>query len=131
MKGSYILLINLNKEKNIHTGKLGNLHFKSGYYVYIGSALNGINQRVNHHLSKDKKNHWHIDYLLNESEILNVYYKENNQKEECNIASEFLKKFDNIPGFGCSDCNCNSHLIYGDKEQILELIDALEFKKLT
>jgi len=42
MKGSYILLIKLDEDKDIQIGKLGNISFKKGYYAYVGSALNGL-----------------------------------------------------------------------------------------
>ena len=59
MKGSYILLIKQDENSNICIGSLGNIEFTSGYYAYIGSALNGISQRVNRHLRSNKKLHWH------------------------------------------------------------------------
>ncbi|MCK4902633.1 MAG: GIY-YIG nuclease family protein, partial [Thermoplasmatales archaeon] len=83
MKGSYILLIELENDSKIQIGKLGDILFKKGFYVYIGSALNGLEQRINRHLRADKKLHWHIDYLLKSAKVDSVYYKENDQREEC------------------------------------------------
>ena len=126
MKGSYILLVELNDNKNIQIGKLGNFNFKKGFYVYIGSALNGLEQRINRHLRNNKKIHWHIDYLLKYCNIIDVLYKENNLKEECSFAKNFEKKLDCIPNFGCSDCNCKSHLFYGSEAEVKKIIYNLE-----
>jgi Uri superfamily endonuclease len=62
---TYCLITQLNKNSTIKVGKLGEIDFKKGYYVYVGSALNSIDSRVWRHLSKEKKLFWHIDYLLN------------------------------------------------------------------
>lgn len=65
MKGSYCLIINVEKDTKIKIGKkLGIINFKKGCYVYVGSAMNSLESRVKRHLSDNKKKHWHIDYLL-------------------------------------------------------------------
>ena len=125
MKGSYILLIELENDKEIQISKLGDIFFKKGFYVYIGSALNGLEQRITRHLRDDKKNHWHLDYLLKNAKVNSVYYKENNQKEECKIAKSF-SKLKPVSGFGCSDCKCKSHLFYGSKNEIIKSINSLD-----
>lgn len=119
MKGTYCLIINLNKNDNIKIGKLyENLELKKGYYVYIGSAMNSLTNRIKRHLSHEKKIHWHIDYLLNNknSDIEEVLFNISNKKIECELAKIISNKGKKIPKFGSSDCNCNSHLIYFEKE---------------
>ena len=129
MKGSYLLLIQLKENKKIKVGKLSKLFFKKGFYIYIGSAMNNLEKRISRHLRKNKKFHWHIDYLLQNAEILEVYLKENTIKEECKIANIFEEKLKKIDGFGCSDCKCTSHLFYGKKVDILELISKINMTK--
>jgi len=124
MKGSYILLINLENEQEIQIGKLGKIFFKKGYYAYVGSALNGLSQRIKRHLSSDKKFHWHIDYLLKFGKVECAFYKENKLREECNISKKF-EKFKSIPNFGSSDCKCKSHLFYGLRDEFIAMIDSL------
>ena len=130
MKGSYILLIELENDKEIQISKLGDIFFKKGFYVYIGSALNGLEQRISRHLRDDKKNHWHLDYLLRSAKVNSVYYKENNRKEECKIAESF-SKLKPVIGFGCSDCKCKSHLFFGSKSEITSIIDKNDFKDFS
>jgi len=129
MKGSYILIIQLKKDQKIQIGKLGKIHFSKGFYVYIGSALNGLEQRINRHLRKDKKNHWHIDYLFKHGNIIDIFYNENNSKEECNYAKKFEEKLLPIPNFGSSDCKCKSHLFYGKLNDILSVTQKLQMHR--
>jgi Uri superfamily endonuclease len=112
MKGIYFLIINVKKDTLIEIGALGNIKFKKGIYVYVGSAQNNLEKRIKRHLSKQKKLHWHIDYFLknNNTEIKKVFYKNKGKKQECKTAC-FLEKYEEpIKKFGCSDCNCKSHL---------------------
>ena len=129
MKGSYILVINLKEKKSIQIGKLGKIIFEKGLYIYVGSALNGLEQRINRHLRKNKKKHWHIDYFLEFANIVDIFYKESQTREECNIAIELDKYLASIPGFGCSDCKCKSHLFFGSYEKIIQVIKDIETKK--
>ena len=131
MKGSYLLLIEIENDTTITVGKLGEIAFIKGFYVYVGSALNGLEQRIQRHLRVTKKIHWHIDYLLNYAKITDVFYKENNTREECFIAKKFDKKFTSIPGFGCSDCKCKSHLFYGKYSEIKHVIDIINMKSYS
>ena len=115
MKGAYVLYIRLARSRDITIGKLGRLHFRKGYYAYVGSALNGIESRVLRHLRKEKKMHWHIDYLLQNAEILEVLCLRSDRREECSIAEKFGKIFICVPGFGCGGCKCQSHLFYSPR----------------
>lgn len=125
MKGSYTLLIEVKEDIEIVIGKLGKLHFKKGFYVYVGSALNNLESRINRHLRSDKKIHWHIDFFLNYANIIEVFIKENSKKEECRISNEFEKSLNFLKGFGCSDCKCTSHLFYGKYEDIITIVKKL------
>ncbi|MFA5102899.1 MAG: GIY-YIG nuclease family protein [Candidatus Thermoplasmatota archaeon] len=118
MKGTYLLVLELQNKTSLPIGKLGLVDFQKGNYVYVGSALNGLEQRIQRHLRSQKKTHWHIDYLLPHTKIMDVFYKEGTRREECMIASVFEKNLLGISGFGCSDCSCNSHLFRGSLDAI-------------
>lgn len=129
MKGSYCLIISLSKEDNLKIGSLyDNLRFKKGYYVYIGSAMNSLIPRLKRHLSDNKKMHWHIDYLLKSkyASISEILFTDSKKRIECDLAENISSKGVEIPNFGCSDCNCNSHLIYfkNEEETIKNVKDA-------
>lgn len=129
MKGTYVLLIELKEDKKIKVGKLGNILFKKGFYAYVGSALNGIEKRVERHRSSNKKMHWHIDYLLEHAELKDVFYRESDKKEECKIAKELSKNLESVDGFGCSDCKCRSHLFYSSEINILNNLNNFKLIK--
>jgi Uri superfamily endonuclease len=114
MKGIYCLLISLHEDKTLMVGKRRQYHFQRGNYVYIGSALNNLEKRLARHLKKNKKKHWHIDYLLEYANIVDVITFTTTQKIECQVARLIaaLPNSKAIPQFGCSDCTCISHLYY-------------------
>lgn len=127
MKGIYALIANLEEDKNIKVGKLGPINFKKGYYTYIGSALNSLEDRINHHRRKDKKLRWHVDYLLDEGRIVEILCFETTERVECTVARTFQKNLDSIKNFGCSDCSCESHLFYSEENPIALLKDFFSF----
>ncbi len=130
MKGIYILVMELRKDSKLRIGALGPVSFPKGFYAYVGSAMGGLEQRINRHLGKSKKLHWHIDYLLKKSQIKKVIVKETSSKsEECRTAG-MVKSTGGIPvlGFGCSDCRCQSHLFYFKESPVFA---AGGFKEFT
>lgn len=130
MKGCYLLLIEVKKDISKRIGSLGELEFEKGWYVYIGSGMNGIEERVERHLREEKKKFWHIDYLLDDknTKIKKVFYKESKEKEECKIAKKISKIGLGVKNFGCSDCDCGSHLYkINNPEKIKEIKGLKEF----
>ncbi len=131
VKGSYVLLVYLDQEKVIKIGSLGEIIFNKGWYVYVGSALYSIEKRIQRHIAKEKKLHWHIDYLLKYADVFCTFYKESTSQEECMIADAFQQRFKSIPHFGCSDCHCPSHLFTGSYEPLCAVAALLGMKKLV
>jgi sugar fermentation stimulation protein A len=111
-KGVYCIIIYLPCSKKIRIGKLGSIKFPRGYYCYIGSALNNLKKRIQRHLSKNKKFHWHIDYFLKHSKIIDIKTIETQKKIECELSKDVaaLSKKTIVKKFGSSDCNCRTHL---------------------
>ena len=107
---TYQLAITLAAPARIVVGRLGAFDFPAGRYLYTGSARRHLEARIARHLSRDKRLHWHIDYLLAEpaAEVTRV---ERFPEPECEVnrgtAGEVI-----VPGFGASDCRagCGSHL---------------------
>ena len=128
MKGSYIILIKLPEEQTITIGSLPDVHFRRGYYAYVGSALGGIKSRLSRHLNQNKKPFWHIDYLLQKAPITDIIIGETKERVECAIAQALSSQFDSIPGFGSSDCHCPSHLFFATEERQMKstIMAALE-----
>ena len=131
MKGSYILLIRLPEAQTMTIGSLSEVYFPQGYYAYVGSALSGVESRVNRHLNQNKRLHWHIDYLLPKASITEIIVSETNGKVECAIARALSAQFDSIPGFGSSDCQCLSHLFFAAEERQMKSAIIMTFELLA
>lgn len=113
-KGAYLLVLKNDKDFRETIGSLGERRFKKGYYVYVGSAMSGLSKRIKRHLSKRKKRHWHLDYILpchmNAAKIYPVHRKD---KIEGQLAEGMLTICEGyVEGFGASDSGAPSHLFY-------------------
>ena len=131
MKGIYCLVLELRSAKEIKVGALGIQKFHPGVYVYVGSARAGIGQRIRRHRSKAKKLRWHIDYLLEDAEVMATISIPSISKEmECRVAAVVMScegAVMPVSRFGSSDCSCASHLIYFGEmelEHVLESVGA-------
>lgn len=112
-RGVYILIIELAQNSVIKIGNLGSIEFQKGFYVYVGSAKKGLMSRIKRHKGKFKKIHWHIDYFLKKARVIKDIAIITEEELECELSRRvfsFSEGF--IPGFGCSDCRCRSHLFY-------------------
>lgn len=112
MTGVYVLIVELESPGMIGVGRWPCIHFRSGFYVYVGSALSGIEPRLARHLGNKQKCHWHIDYLLDRATIRKVVYALTGERKECSLARELALRLPSVPGFGSSDCRCPSHLFF-------------------
>ena len=121
--GSYLLLLELPEAREIEVGKLGTFAFSAGWYVYAGSAMSGIEQRVSRHLRPSAVRRWHLDYLRAFAPIREVLRFPGTERRECELAATLLR----LPGaavpaprFGSSDCRCRTHLVYFPVRPLLE-----------
>ena len=123
-KGTYILIMTLGSDREIQVGALGTLYFPKGSYCYVGSAMNGLDQRVSRHLSRDKKIRWHIDRLPLAADSVEAYESYPDYVPECELA-RMAEECGMVPfadGFGCSDCSCRTHLFSSTPDSIARLI---------
>ena len=113
-RGTYCLILRVDEPRTVQIGKLGRGFFSEGYYVYVGSALNGLEQRVARHLSQLKKKHWHVDYLLEYAKIIGTRKIHSVNRRECTLSEKVGNISQGIPmqKFGSSDCRCTTHLYF-------------------
>ncbi|ADT83997.1 GIY-YIG nuclease family protein [Thermococcus barophilus] len=111
MRGSYFLVIKVERDMIVRT-KRKEFPLKAGYYVYVGSAMNSLEKRVERHFRKDKKLHWHVDFLLKEAKLLRAYLIPSDAKIEEELSMEVSKFGKPIEGFGASDLRIDSNLHY-------------------
>ena len=133
-KGTYILVIHLAKNQKIKPGKLPESLYRKGTYLYVGRARAGLQARIERHLRRQKKRHWHIDYLLQKGKIQDIWIR-TYFFDECSSASRiksFFPASTSPKGFGSSDCRCPSHLFYlpSDKEGLDSLRKKIGFVKV-
>jgi Uri superfamily endonuclease len=130
MRGSYILLVEIPGCRKIGIGKLGMISFGKGVYAYTGSGMKNLEKRVERHFKKEKKLHWHIDYLLQQANPLTAWIFESEKREECKLAKYLAENNPSIKGFGSSDCSCESHLFFiKDQAQITRLVSKMNGKR--
>ena len=111
-RGTYVLLVSLDRDVLIEVGRLGIIHFSAGTYAYCGSAMAGYRGRVGRHFSSSKKLRWHIDYLLEEAKPVAALLVPGGEGMECALG-RILSAMDGsepVKRFGSSDCTCVSHL---------------------
>lgn len=112
--GVYCLLLRLRKSSTIRLRRRRReLH--SGYYIYVGSAMRGLETRIRRHLSPTRTLHWHIDHLTRIADIHRVFrFPTRSRSVECRTSCRIARSHPEsaIAGFGASDCRCRSHLYY-------------------
>ncbi len=118
----YIILYNLQESLTLQIGKLGEFQFPCGYYLYVGKDKRNIRSRVSRHISRNKNNRWHIDYLSRYAMPVFMQMLAG-ERNECDLVSHFSELGGRIliSGFGSSDCNCKSHLLYYAEITSLEM----------
>ncbi len=121
--GTYTLLVEMSGAADIGVGALGEQHFESGWYAYVGSALGsgGFSRTERHRelaAGERETRHWHVDYLLGHPESrLESAVKTSGVDGECAVASALENP--KITGFGCSDCSCETHLFFAPTREKL------------
>jgi sugar fermentation stimulation protein A len=126
-RGSYLLLIRLQKKSALSVGRLPKSVFQAGYYLYVGSAMSGLSSRLARHRQKNNKIHWHIDYLTaGASHVLPIPIR-SSERLECEIAGALSSIMQSGPrGFGSSDCECTTHLFFSSTNPL----ESEEFHRL-
>ncbi len=122
--GIYCLIVQLPRECSIRIGRLGVFRFPTGFYVYIGSAQNGLERRIERHARRKKKSHWHIDYLLQHGQVVCVYTCAGKKDMECTLSGKIggaVGAMAPVKGFGSSDCSCYSHLYFFQDDPDLQI----------
>ncbi|HOI14605.1 MAG TPA: GIY-YIG nuclease family protein [Methanoculleus sp.] len=127
-KGVYALILE-NTGCVVWIGALGEREFFAGSHIYVGSALgSGGLARADRHvrlaLHRDRPPRWHIDYLLLDPHFAPaaIITAATARDYECELAGTIGGS--SVPGFGCSDCTCPSHLFYRSGDPVAEILAA-------
>jgi len=109
--GSYLLILELARDLSLTVGGLGEILFRKGYYLYVGSARRGLTSRLARHLRRRKTLFWHIDYLRDRADGCTAVPIRSSRSLEHELAAALSQIAQwSIPDFGASDCRCPTHL---------------------
>ena len=113
--GTYALILKVNRARTVSIGRLTATTFPTGFYIYIGSAFGpgGLRARLGRHIIRSKHCRWHIDYLRRFADLVEIWYTLHPEKVEClwaKIVRQTRRTRIPCPGFGASDCGCQTHL---------------------
>jgi len=126
-KGDYVVLFFL-KEAVVISSRCRSWTLDSGYYIYIGSAMSSLAERVKRHLIEEKRKYWHIDYLREKAEVVAALLlptEEQREGELSNFVSEYGKA---VPKFGASDCSTDSNLYRLESRNIERVFSSIVYK---
>ena len=123
-KGTYVLVVFLDEPFEGGVGSLGHISLEEGMYCYVGSAMNGLDQRIGRHMSPDKSIRWHIDRLTSVAERTEAYESYPDSIPECRlaVAAGSCGMEPSVKGFGCSDCKCQTHLFKATPDSLRRLV---------
>jgi Uri superfamily endonuclease len=132
---TYILVVEVAHECGFPIGRMGMTPLRRGLYLYVGSAKRRLPQRIQHHLARHKKRHWHIDYVLDgqNARVREVWAKA--ADEECFAAAAVAR----MPEahvvrekMGSSDCRCPTHFfrLQAPLRQIRDRLRSLSFEPM-
>ena len=120
LPGRYVLLLTVPSTRGLITKQGRCFVLDPGVYAYVGSASGpgGLRARLGRHLTKTKRRHWHVDYLLTVASPLGAICLPPSLGE-CQLANLVASLPGSLPilGFGCSDCHCRAHLYRLEEQQ--------------
>ena len=130
--GTYVLIIEVPKDVTFFVGSLGEIKIKKGALLYVGSGLNGVEKRIMRHFRREKKRHWHIDYITSILQPKIAVYIVDERKLEDAVAKELLSNHHLTPilGFGATDSKLSTHLFWGENVDILLTIASNILEKI-
>jgi sugar fermentation stimulation protein A len=110
-RGSYLLILESDRDRTLRVGKLGGGAFPKGFFIYVGSAMQHLEARIHRHQRLRKRLHWHVDHLRAKTRLIQDFPIRSADDLECELAESLSQISDwSHRGFGCSDCDCDTHL---------------------
>jgi sugar fermentation stimulation protein A len=134
--GSYLIVLRLPRRRTLSVGSLGNVTFRAGYYIYVGSARKDLARRIQRHHRLRKNLFWHIDYLRSAAEWVGALPIRTADDIECALAGAMEKTAQwSVPNFGATDCSCSSHLFGMETNPLvsaafLDLLERFRMRRL-
>lgn len=132
--GTYVLWFDLSRAESVSVGRLGEIVFSPGVYLYVGSAFGpgGLRARLGRHLHGGGCPHWHVDALRAVVPVRGYCYTVAPEPLECRWSGTLARLPQAsvpVPRFGASDCRegCPAHLVaFGTGVDLIRLREVLE-----
>ncbi|MDH5679576.1 MAG: GIY-YIG nuclease family protein [Nitrospinota bacterium] len=134
--GLYVVVLSLPRPALIKVGALGKIPFGAGTYMYVGSAIAGLERRIARHKARQgKKLRWHIDYLRQRAKWMDALTF-SPDGGECALARRVVEAVEGewaYPRFGASDCRCRGHLAHapGSASRAISALRSLGGRELA
>jgi Uri superfamily endonuclease len=130
--GVYILILRLPRPSTIKIGSLASTRLKAGWYAYVGSAWGsgGVLRRTDRHKRCEKKKHWHIDYIREYAEIIEIWFSHVDATFEHNWSKHLARlEWVEVPLANCGsmDChqNCPTHFFRFKRRPTVSLFRSI------
>jgi len=127
--GTYTLVVRLSAPATVTFGAAGEVDLAAGWYAYTGSAqgAGGFARVDRHHevaAGEREVRHWHVDYLLGHPDTrIETVVRSPGADAECAVARAV--DGERVAALGASDCDCDTHLVYGaDREALVRAVRA-------
>jgi len=112
-QGVYLLVMQLETAMQVPVPRIGSPLLPAGWYIYVGSAKQHLQQRIARHLRKRKQKHWHIDHATAAASLIKAFPIRTAADLECELAQDISALSSAvIHRFGSSDCSCEAHLFH-------------------
>lgn len=124
---TYAVVFELQKHASVSVGALGEFCLVPGYYIYVGQARRGVDQRLGRHFRREKRLRWHVDYLGEVATPVESWIQGEGENVEC-LWADTLASLPaarrSLPHFGSSDCRCPGHLVYVPQRPAVDQFQA-------
>lgn len=131
--GAYVIILRVPVRTRLAVGALGTVELAPGYYLYVGSAMRDLSQRIDRHRRERKRLHWHVDYLRQRSVFVRAVPVRSSVPLECELARSIGDVAQwQVGGVGSSDCSCPTHLfgMSEDPIQNQEFIECIQYFRI-
>ena len=115
--GSYLLLIELGRDRRLETHGGSTVVLRRGHYVYVGADMDNLTRRINRHLRGTGREA--VDDVLRLADRVVPLAVRSPDLDACRIAEAFATLLEPVAGaIDPADCGCPTHLLHGPRNPL-------------